>query len=220
MHKLLMTLLAAAVLAGCTSAGTDAGAPEPTPTELTSTEPTSTDGSNGGAGTEPDQTPEPASEPSPSADPADLPSDVRTQTSDGSITYTFAAGELTLTLPHTWTDIVGSSKAFPIAVENPEGTQQIVVAEIGPSRLTPEPEPYRQLLIGQLGLADDAVAYIGWRYAGDTTYPAFEIRTDDYAAWVFLVTANDRQYELTVKSDTYADGTEALALIDTLTTTG
>ncbi|NLW13611.1 MAG: hypothetical protein GX037_03620, partial [Trueperella sp.] len=61
------------------------------------------------------------------------------------------------------------------------------------------------------------VAYIGERYAGDTVYPAYEIATMEYVAWIFLVTADERMFELTVMGDTYANGVEALAHIETLT---
>ncbi len=152
----------------------------------------------------------------PSVDPAQLPSDVKTVDDGEFVTYTFASRELTLTLPSTWVDLVDSSQAFPIAVENPSGTQRIVVAEIGPSRLTPDPEPYRQLLVEKLGVDDEQVTYIGVGHAG-LTYPAFEINADGYVAWIFLVTADERLFELTVKADSYDEGVAALNQITTLT---
>lgn len=204
--KIMRTLVFSAallfVLAGCSSAGdvttgSDGSASAGTPTATASVSP--------------------SPESTPSAHPTDLPSDVRTSDDGENITYTFASGDLTLSLPNTWTDIADSSQAFPIAVENPTGTQRIVVAEIGPSRLTPDVEPYRELLVEQLDVDDDQISYIGGRYAGDGTYPAFEVGTDDYAAWIFLVTADERLFELTVMGGTFDDGVAALDQITTLT---
>ena len=110
-----------------------------------------------------------------------------------------------------------SSQAFPIAAVNPDESQRIVVGELGPARLAPDANRYRELLVEKLDVDDSEVAYIGERYAGDTVYPAYEIATMEYVARIFLVTADERMFELTVMGDTYANGVEALAHIETLT---
>lgn len=199
MRNSIALLLVLAVLGGCSSSGEDAEIPTPT-AEVTSESPS--------------PTPEPTPEPTPAA--TDQPSDVETSRDGESIVYTLAGDELSLVLPRQWSNIVDTSKAFPVAVQNPENTQRIVIAEIGPARLTLEPEPYRELLVEQLDVDDTEVAYIGTRYAGDQTYPTFFVNTYDYAAWIFLVEADDRLFELTVKGDTYAEGAAALDLLETL----
>jgi len=146
-----------------------------------------------------------------------LPSDVTTSVDGDAVTYTLASDELTLTLPRTWTEMRESSQAFPIAAVNPDESQRIVVGELGPARLAPDANRYRELLVEKLDVDDSEVAYIGERYAGDTVYPAYEIATMEYVAWIFLVTADERMFELTVMGDTYANGVEALAHIETLT---
>ncbi|WP_126415902.1 hypothetical protein [Trueperella bialowiezensis] len=201
MRKMITVAAVALLLAGCTST-TGGQMPGSEVSETGTT-----------------QSPTPSAEASSTPSPTPEPSDVRTSDDGENITYTLAGGDLELTLPNTWSDVVESSRSFPIAVRNPEGSQRVVVAEIGPARLTPETEQYRDLLVEQLNVDDGDVAYLGSRYAGDGAYPAFEVVTDEYAAWIFLVTADERQFELTVKADTYGQLSEALEFVKSLRNT-
>ncbi len=198
MRKILFTAVALALLVGCSSSE---GVPSGGGTATTSSSVPPTESAS----------------PTPTTDRDDLPSDVTTSVDGDAVTYTLASDELTLTLPRTWTEMRESSQAFPIAAVNPDESQRIVVGELGPARLAPDANRYRELLVEKLDVDDSEVAYMGERYAGDTVYPAYEIDTREYVAWIFLVTADERMFELTVMGDTYANGVEALAHIETLT---
>lgn len=202
MRKILFTAVALALLVGCSSS---AGVPSGGGTATTS------------SSAPPTESASPTPSPTPTTDRDDLPSDVTTSVDGDAVTYTLASDELTLTLPRTWTEMRESSQAFPIAAVNPDESQRIVVGELGPARLAPDANRYRELLVEKLDVDDSEVAYIGERYAGDTVYPAYEIATMEYVAWIFLVTADERMFELTIMGDTYANGVEALAHIETLT---
>lgn len=187
MRKTTATLLVL-LLAGCGTTGASDSTSEPT--TVTSSASATT-----------------PSEPSPEPTPQETtePSDLSTQAEGDNIIYRFAKDKFSLAVPATWKSVVDSSRAFPVALANEDGSQRIVVGEIGSADLMPAADVYATLLAEKLGLDAGQVAYLGQQYLGREPAPAYQVIGDGYVANLYLVTVNGTLYEVSVRgSDTAA----------------
>lgn len=139
-------------------------------------------------------------------------SDLSTQREGENIIYRFAEGKFSLVAPTNWTLVVESSRAFPVALASEDGSERVVVGEIGPADLAPGMEAYAGLLAERLGLDAEQVVYLGQDYLGVELVPAFRMVAEDYVARVYLVTLNDTLYEVSIRGTDDAALQQALGI--------
>ena len=153
--------------------------------------------------------------PGPAPEPTETtaePSDLSTQREGENIIYRFAEGKLSLVAPTNWTPVVESSRAFPVALASEDGSERVVVGEIGPADLAPGMEAYAGLLAERLGLDAEQVVYLGQDYLGVALVPAFQVVGEGYVARVYLATLNGTLYEVSIRGADDAALQQALSI--------